>query len=465
MLRHDNLSGAETDTCTHSDNMSGAGRPRRSGGTPKGAYAEPSEGDIWHPEGNGERWQQDWTEAEPAAEPAAAAAPATAERPAPGKRKKGGRERTQDSDEEEPHAAAGGVTKAQRREELQRFIQTNRNQNTSAVYASAWRQFERWVLTVENATRTAGNEVDFTRPEEEDVAAYMRYLVTAKRSPMTSVATALAGIADRVRFDVTDAYHPCRGKLVDAMKAALTPMAAASQQKQEMAWPLLEKIADAAAATAADTAEAAAAAGGAMRHVALRDRCMFLLAYHVFLRASEVVRMKRSDITLGTEEVDGTNIRVMRVHVNRMAKNDKERKGHERLVGERPPGDRLCMVRCMTEYLEGTRERPGAAPLFPTETGAAMSGDTPNGRLKVWLRELHLPEAELDVTAYGFHSLRAGGATGAARAGVHERHIKQHGNWKSDAYRVYIRPNTSDRLKASAALGGSAGNEGDTKKR
>jgi integrase len=350
------------------------------------------------------------------------------------------------------------VTKEQRREELQRFVQANRNQNTSAVYASAWRQFERWVLTVENTTRAAGAEVDLARPEEEDVAAYMRYLVTVKHSPMTSVATALAGVADRVRFAITDAYHPCRGKLVDAMRNALTPMATASHQKQEMTWPLLKRIAETAAATAGNTAEAAAA-GGAMRHVALRDRCMFMLAYHAFLRASEVVRMKRADITFGTEEVGGTPMRVMRVHVDRMAKNDKERKGHERLVGERARGEPgpWCMVRCMAEYLEGTKGAPDTAPLFPTEAGAMMSGDTPNGRLKVWLRELHLPESELNVAAYGFHSLRAGGATEAARAGVQERHIKQHGNWKSDAVRVYIRPDTSDRLKASAALAGGSG--------
>lgn len=352
-------------------------------------------------------------------------------------------------------AAGGGLTKEQRREELQRFIQTNRNQNTSAAYLSAWRQFERWTLTVENKTRRAEDAVDLARPQEEDVAAYMRYLVTVKCSPMTSVAMAMAGIADRVRFVTTEDYHPCRGRLVDAMRNTLTPMATASQQKQEMAWPMLKRIAELAAITAKGTAEAAAAAGGAMRHVALRDRCMFMLAYHAFLRASEVVRLKRGDITFTMEEVDGVRMTVMRVHVDRMAKNDKERKGHDRLVGERAPEDPLCMVRCMEEYLAGTNDVPGGAPLFMTEAGAKMSGDTPNGRLKVWLRALHLPET--DVSTYGFHSLRAGAATEAARAGVHERHIKLHGNWKSDAVRVYIRPDVSDRLRVSGALGGGPG--------
>jgi hypothetical protein len=59
----------------------------------------------------------------------------------------------------------------------------------------------------------------------------------------------------------------------------------------------------------------------------------------------------------------------------------------------------------------------------------------------------------VDVSEYGFHSLRAGGATDAAKAGVAEQHIKAHGNWKSDAVQVYIRPGVEERLIASSTLG------------
>ena len=54
---------------------------------------------------------------------------------------------------------------------------------------------------------------------------------------------------------------------------------------------------------------------------------------------------------------------------------------------------------------------------------------------------------------YGFHSVRARGATDAARAGVSEAKIKQHGNWKSDAVRLFVRQDVEDRLAVSAALG------------
>jgi hypothetical protein len=61
--------------------------------------------------------------------------------------------------------------------------------------------------------------------------------------------------------------------------------------------------------------------------------------------------MDREDITFTTESVNGAPMLIMRVHVNRMAKNDTKRVGHERLVGERAPNVKFCMVRQMQAYL------------------------------------------------------------------------------------------------------------------
>jgi integrase len=104
----------------------------------------------------------------------------------------------------------------------------------------------------------------------------------------------------------------------------------------------------------------------------------------------------------------------------------------------------------MEKYLSQRPQAGAKQPLFPTVTdGEFMSTNTPNHRLKYWLEKVGVDE----VSKYGFHSLRAGGATEAASMGVHERDIKAHGNWKSDAVRVYIRPSLEDRVAASAALG------------
>ncbi len=65
-----------------------------------------------------------------------------------------------------------------------------------------------------------------------------------------------------------------------------------------------------------------------------------------------------------------------------------------------------------------------------------------------------LSEIGLNVTMYGLHSLRAGGATTCANAGVTDRLWKRHGRWKSDkAKDGYIQDNVRDLLSVSLRLG------------
>jgi hypothetical protein len=61
--------------------------------------------------------------------------------------------------------------------------------------------------------------------------------------------------------------------------------------------------------------------------------------------------MNREDISFTSETVRSEAILVMRVHVDRMSKNDKDRVGHERLVAERSAEVQQCMVRRMQKYL------------------------------------------------------------------------------------------------------------------
>ena len=78
-----------------------------------------------------------------------------------------------------------------------------------------------------------------------------------------------------------------------------------------------------------------------------------------------------------------------------------------------------------------------------------MAVDTPNGRLQHWLRVAGVAES----ASYRFHSLRARAATDAYRNGATEEWIKQHGNWKSDAVKIYIRQGIEERLATTAVLG------------
>ena len=73
------------------------------------------------------------------------------------------------------------------------------------------------------------------------------------------------------------------------------------------------------------------------------------------------------------------------------------------------------------------------------------------------MRELLLEKLSavgLDPKKYGLHSLRAGGATAAANAGVPDRLFKRHGRWRSEnAKDGYVKDSLSSRLSVSKNIG------------
>ena len=59
-----------------------------------------------------------------------------------------------------------------------------------------------------------------------------------------------------------------------------------------------------------------------------------------------------------------------------------------------------------------------------------------------------------DISAIGTHSLRNGGTTAAAKAGVPDRLFKRHGRWASESPKDgYVQDSLSSRLSVSKALG------------
>ena len=72
------------------------------------------------------------------------------------------------------------------------------------------------------------------------------------------------------------------------------------------------------------------------------------------------------------------------------------------------------------------------------------------------MRELFLQKISdlgFDPKLYGLHSLRAGGATAAANAGVPDRLFKRHGCWKSESAKDdYVKDSVSSCLSVSRSL-------------
>ena len=78
-----------------------------------------------------------------------------------------------------------------------------------------------------------------------------------------------------------------------------------------------------------------------------------------------------------------------------------------------------------------------------------------SAQLATCLAEL-LRSLQLDPTNFSLHSLRRGGATTAYRAGADQLAVKRHGQWRSDAFWVYITSPLVAQSSVARALAASA---------
>ena len=137
------------------------------------------------------------------------------------------------------------------------------------------------------------------------------------------------------------------------------------------------------------------------------------------------------------------------------SKTDQYRDGAWIVVAS--SGKATCLVAMINRYLE----RVGLScdsPLF-CQLSKTKYGYKPRSKVLSYsrLRELVLEafkDIVPDISAIGTHSLRSGGATAAANAGIPDRPFKRHGCWASESAKDgYVQDSLSSRLSVSKALG------------
>jgi len=95
--------------------------------------------------------------------------------------------------------------------------------------------------------------------------------------------------------------------------------------------------------------------------------------------------------------------------------------------------------------------------LFPIVAGKTTklcdSGKLSRSRLSELLKE-KLDKLGYPSVNFSPHSLRAGGATAAAEAGVPDHIFKRHGRWKSETAKDgYVKDSLEKRLSVSRSIG------------
>lgn len=174
-----------------------------------------------------------------------------------------------------------------------------------------------------------------------------------------------------------------------------------------------------------------------------------LLAFAAFLRFDELVKLRCCDVVVGEESM---SVQII------SSKTDQYRQGKSVLVAR--TGSPTCPVAMMEKYfvmaeLSCTSSLPLFRAITHTKKGERLRAS--GGLSYTRMRELFLEklkELGFDPSQFGLHSLRAGGATAAARAGVPDRLFKRHGRWKSElAKDGYVKDSQEALLSVSKSLG------------
>jgi len=188
-----------------------------------------------------------------------------------------------------------------------------------------------------------------------------------------------------------------------------------------------------------------------------------ILAYTIVARISEYIRCPKSDHHLRTRDIQFWTAQgdkkpahnpptewatVVAVTINvRSKKNDPEKRGHKYYFTVAKPTDQYCIVKVLWTY--ATEIQPEAdQPLFYVpRTQWLLTPAFFRTHLKKLANRFHL-----DPTRVCPHSLRIGGATTLAAAGLAGSTIKKHGGWRSTAFLEYILQNALLYEQARSAL-------------
>ena len=346
-------------------------------------------------------------------------------------------------------------------ESARRFAQAARSDATLRAYRSDWADFSAWcderglapmpatpeTVSLYIASRAqAGPAGPDGRPGPP-----LKVATLSRRLAAISQAHKLAGLespASRSReplhsvwAGVTRALGTAPEKVAPALAADLVAMAAQCDETV--------RLAEGAAQLAGSAAEPTP--GAALR--ARRDKAMLLLGFAAALRRSELAAVRAEHVSYTPE-----GLRLL------IPRSKSDQRGAGQVVGV-AYGDRpeTCPVRALRSYLGAAsralsdqgRPSPLSGAVFRgVDRWGRLGRRAITGRTVADVVKRHARAAGLDPALYAGHSLRAGFATTAARAGKPDRAIQRQTRHKSAAMLAeYVREGRLFDGNASEGIG------------
>lgn len=298
----------------------------------------------------------------------------------------------------------------------------SRAPSTSSKYFSSYTRWRSWA-------RAYGLTVFPASPFH--FAIYLRYLMIEAKtaSPLESAVHSIAWF-HLLGGEPSPSDHP---SVKSTLAGAQRLLAHKANKKEPITVFQLEQLVESKADSMASL-------------YSIRSVVICLLAFAAFLRFDELARLVRSDVKIEND--------MLKLFIQ-SSKTDKYRDGAWVLVASSRKA--TCPVAMMNRYLDRAGlscDSPFFCQLSKTKCGYKPRS---KGLSYSRLRELVLEafkDIVPDISAIGTHSLRSGGATAAANAGVPDRLFKRHGRWASESAKDgYVQDSLSSRLSVSKALG------------
>ena len=309
-------------------------------------------------------------------------------------------------------------------EALKSTILSSRAASTTSKYVNAFLRWKRWAQQYEGFEVVPAKEAEF--------ALYLQF-VSASTASKAAVEEAVNGVSwvQQLAGFPPLSDSPFISIVLDGLQRRLAkPTIRKEPVSNEMIVALVNSLGK----------------SPTLSDVRLVAACM--LAFSAFLRYDELARLRCSDVAFHDTH--------MEVHIT-SSKTDQYRQGNKVIVAR--TGSHTCPVAMLERYYAmGLITKDAKLRLFrgitSTRVGERLRS---HGSLSYTrLRELFLQKLTslgFDAKQFGLHSLRAGGATAAAQAGVPDRLFKRHGRWRSESAKDgYVKDSMSSLMSVSQSL-------------
>ena len=310
---------------------------------------------------------------------------------------------------------------------LPNLVLQGRAISTVKKYSGAYNRWRIWADTKPEIGSTLP-------PLPIHIALYLNFLAqTAKTSsPIIEAVSALSWVNQIATVEDTTT-HPLVVQLLAGIKKKL---ACATTKKEPVTPDILSTLVSRFGQQDASLAD-------------IRTLSICLLGFAGFFRFDELAKIGESDIVMYKEH--------MEIFIE-SSKTDQLRDGAWVVIAR--TGTPLCPVAMLERYMcmadmSGTQNRSLFRAIVNTKNGQKLreSGAISYTRVRELILE-KLSAIGLDPKRFGLHSLRSGGASAAANAGVPDRMFKRHGRWRSEnAKDGYVKDSLEERLLVSQKLG------------